>query len=56
MVQSREVKTAGELGEYTDVIEGLEGGETLVVKGNEGLQENQPVEVRGEDKRNQPNP
>jgi multidrug efflux pump subunit AcrA (membrane-fusion protein) len=44
-VRSRIIRTAGALGEFAEVTEGLEGGETVVVRGNEGLQEGQKVEV-----------
>ncbi|MAS96745.1 MAG: hypothetical protein CMO55_26435 [Verrucomicrobiales bacterium] len=45
-VSSREVKTAGALGESVEVVDGLEGGESIVLMGNEGLREDQAVEVR----------
>lgn len=44
-VASRAIRTGGSLGEYTEVVEGLEGGERVVLKGNEGLHENQAVRV-----------
>jgi RND family efflux transporter MFP subunit len=44
-VVSKIVKTAGELGKMAKIIEGLKGGETIVIKGNEGLQENQAVKI-----------
>ncbi len=44
-VVSRTVRTAGELGGMAEIIEGLEGDETVVLKGNEGLRENQKVSV-----------
>ncbi|MFC5050501.1 efflux RND transporter periplasmic adaptor subunit [Rubritalea spongiae] len=44
-VVSREVQTAGRLGEMAEIVEGLKGGETLVLKGNEGLRENQKVSI-----------
>ncbi len=44
-VVSRTVRTAGELGEMAEIIEGLTGDETVVLKGNEGLRENQKVNV-----------
>lgn len=43
LVKSREIKTGGSLGEYTEVLEGLTGGEQIVLKGNEGLREEQSV-------------
>lgn len=43
---SKLIRTAGKLGETARVIEGLEGGETVVVKGNEGLREKQKVAVQ----------
>lgn len=46
LVESRVVRTGGTLGELTEVVEGLEGGERVVLKGNEGLRENQPVNLR----------
>jgi RND family efflux transporter MFP subunit len=45
MVQSREIKTGGSLGELTEVISGLEGGEQIVLKGNESLREDQAVKL-----------
>jgi len=44
-VVSQEVRTAGELGEMAEIVEGLKGNETVVLKGNEGLRENQKVTV-----------
>ena len=44
-VRSRLIRTAGALGESAEVIEGLEGGETVVVRGNEGLREGQKVRI-----------
>jgi len=44
-VTARTVKTAGELGETAEITEGLTGGETVILKGNEGLKENQEVKV-----------
>jgi RND family efflux transporter MFP subunit len=44
-VVSREVKTTDELGEMAKITEGLEGGETIILKGNEGLVENQRVNI-----------
>ena len=40
---SRIVTTAGALGEWTEVVKGLAGGEQVVLRGNEGLKEGQPV-------------
>lgn len=45
MVQSREIRTGGSLGELTEVISGLEGGEQIVLKGNESLREDQAVKL-----------
>jgi len=45
-VQSRLVKTAGRLAEMIEVVDGLSGGECVVVKGNEALQEEQLVTVQ----------
>lgn len=36
---SRFVKTGNSLGEYTEIQEGLDGGEVVILKGNEGLRE-----------------
>jgi len=47
MVQSREIKTGGSLGELTEVLSGLEGGEEIVLKGNESLREDQAVKLSG---------
>ncbi|MEC5126193.1 efflux RND transporter periplasmic adaptor subunit [Verrucomicrobiales bacterium BCK34] len=44
-VVSRTVRTAGELGDMAEILEGLAGDETVVLKGNEGLRENQKVDV-----------
>lgn len=44
-VRSRTIRTAGALGEFAEVVEGLEGGETVVVRGNEGLEEGQHVRI-----------
>jgi RND family efflux transporter MFP subunit len=38
-VTSRIVKTGNSLGEYTEIKEGLDGGEEIILKGNEGLRE-----------------
>lgn len=38
-VTSRFVKTGNSLGEYTEIQEGLDGGEVVILKGNEGLRE-----------------
>ena len=35
----RIVKTGNSLGEYTEIKEGLDGGEEIILKGNEGLRE-----------------
>ena len=43
------VVTAATLGETVEVIEGLEGGEEVVVRGNEDLSEGQRVTVQGKD-------
>lgn len=40
---SREIRAGASLGEHTEILEGLAGGERIVLKGNEGLRENQPV-------------
>lgn len=45
MVQSREIRTGGSLGELTEVVSGLEGGEQIVLKGNESLREDQAVKL-----------
>lgn len=42
-VDSRVVRTTNTLGESAEVLEGLSGGETIVLKGNEGLREGQAV-------------
>lgn len=42
-VTSRTVRTGGTLGEFTEIVEGLKGGERVVLKGNEGLREEQAV-------------
>lgn len=47
-VTSRTVRTGGSLGEFTEIIEGLKGGERVVLKGNEGLREEQAVRSRVE--------
>lgn len=44
-VASRVIRTAGILGEFIEVTDGLSGGETIVLKGNEGLREGQSVAV-----------
>lgn len=46
LVRSRQIKTGGSLGEFSEVFEGLEGGERIVLKGNEGLREGQMVRVQ----------
>ena len=43
------IRTAGRLGKVIEVIEGLQGGEKVVVRGNEGLTENQVVSVQQHD-------
>lgn len=45
-VRSVKILTAGNLGESVRVLEGLKGGERVVVRGNEGLTEGQAVVVR----------
>ncbi|MEM1441983.1 MAG: efflux RND transporter periplasmic adaptor subunit, partial [Verrucomicrobiota bacterium] len=40
------VRTSGSLGETSEVVEGLKGGELVVVRGNEDLSEGQLVQVR----------
>lgn len=50
LVRSRPVKVGGSLGEFTEVVEGLEGGERIVLKGNEGLREEQSVRVQAVEK------
>lgn len=45
MVKSREIRTGGSLGELTEVLSGLEGGEQIVLKGNESLREDQSVKL-----------
>lgn len=42
----RDIKTAGAMGELVEVVSGLEGGENVVIRGNEGLREGQSVMVR----------
>ena len=49
-VASRTIRTGGSLGETIEVLEGLSGGETIVLKGNEGLREGQAVAVVPESK------
>jgi len=44
----RTVTTAGALGEWTEVIKGLTGGEQVVLRGNEGLKEGQAVRLSPE--------
>lgn len=44
-VASRLVRTGGTLGDFTEIVEGLSGGERVVLKGNEGLREDQAVEA-----------
>jgi hypothetical protein len=43
------IRTAGSLGKVVEVIEGLQGGEKVVVRGNEGLTEGQTVSVQQHD-------
>ncbi|MDF1812445.1 MAG: efflux RND transporter periplasmic adaptor subunit [Verrucomicrobiales bacterium] len=43
---SRLIQTAGELGEMAKIVKGIEAGEIVVLKGNEGLRENQKVLVQ----------
>lgn len=45
-VQAVEIRTAGNLGKFVEVLEGLQGGERVVVRGNEGLSEGQAVTVQ----------
>ncbi|MEM6278545.1 MAG: efflux RND transporter periplasmic adaptor subunit [Verrucomicrobiota bacterium] len=44
--ESVEIQTSGSLGETVQVIEGLEGGVKVVVRGNEDLSEGQAVKIR----------
>lgn len=44
-VRSQVIRTTESLGAFVEVIEGLAGGETVVVKGNEGLLDGQTVSV-----------
>lgn len=44
-VSARTILTDGSLGEITEVIEGLEGGERVVLRGNEALREGQAVQT-----------
>jgi RND family efflux transporter MFP subunit len=44
----RTVTTAGALGEWTEVIQGLTGGEQVVLRGNEGLKEGQAVRFQSQ--------
>ncbi len=46
LVRSREIETGNALGEFTEVLSGLEGGEQIVLKGNESLREDQAVAPR----------
>jgi len=46
VARSATVRTGGALGETVEVTEGLEGGERVVVRGNEGLDEGQAVTPR----------
>jgi RND family efflux transporter MFP subunit len=45
--RSRVVKTGDSLGRFVRIIEGLKGGERIVVRGNEGLREGLAVTVTG---------
>ncbi|MEX2578920.1 MAG: efflux RND transporter periplasmic adaptor subunit [Verrucomicrobiales bacterium] len=45
-VRSREIETGGSLANFTEILEGLEAGEEVVLQGNEGLREGQPVRLR----------
>ena len=47
----RTVTTAGALGEWTEVVKGLTGGEQVVLRGNEGLKEGQAVRFTTEGSR-----
>ena len=49
-VVSRVVKTTDELGKMAKITEVLEGGETIIVKGNEGLREDQRVNILSSNK------
>lgn len=44
-VKSCGIRTGGTLGETTEVIEGLSGGERIVLRGNESLREGQSVQI-----------
>ncbi len=44
-VASRPIRTGGTLGEITEIVEGLQGGERIVLRGNEALREGQGVEI-----------
>ena len=48
-VRAVKIRTAGGLGKVIEVTEGLQGGEKVVVRGNEGLTENQAVSVQQHD-------
>ena len=48
-VRPMPIRTGGGLGKVVEVIEGLQGGEKVVVRGNEGLTENQVVSVKQHD-------
>jgi RND family efflux transporter MFP subunit len=52
-VRPMTIRTAGSLGKVVEVIEGLQGGEKVVVRGNEGLTENQVVSVKQHDPANE---
>ncbi|MEM9478750.1 MAG: efflux RND transporter periplasmic adaptor subunit [Verrucomicrobiota bacterium] len=47
IARSVSVKTTGSLGETVEVTEGLQGGEQVVVRGNEGLSDEDEVEATG---------
>ncbi len=53
-VRSVKIRTAGNLGKVVEVIEGLQGGEKVVVRGNEGLTEGQVVAVKQHDPASEP--
>lgn len=53
-VSSRGIRTGGTLGETTEVIEGLEGGERVVLRGNEALREGQAVHISGDSAKRAP--
>ncbi|MDF1826039.1 MAG: efflux RND transporter periplasmic adaptor subunit [Verrucomicrobiales bacterium] len=53
VAKSRVIETAGKLGEMAEIRKGLTGGETVILKGNEGLREHQKVKVMSSSKVNQ---